>query len=319
MRNLQGLASFVESALGGSFTAAAARLNVTPAAVGKNVMRLEQELQVRLFNRSTRRLKLTPEGEAFLAEAGEALRALDQAVDNVTRAGTEPGGRVRLSAGVTFGRRFVLPVLARLARQHPQLQFELGVESREVDLIGEGIDIAIRGALLPDSTLVARPICRLHSVLVASPGYLRKHGVPKLPGDLLQGHRLLALRFASGQVPSWRFRKPSGRGLLEFEPPAQLWTSDPESFLELAAGGEGICPAGLLYAAPMLRSGRLRLVLHEHHDAGERQISLCYPSRKFLSQRVRVAVEALLEGLAGQPDLQLDAAQLPAAWRAESV
>ncbi|MBZ4418922.1 LysR family transcriptional regulator [Myxococcus sp. RHSTA-1-4] len=317
MRNMQGLISFVETALGGSFTAAAAKLGVTPAAVGKNVMRLEQELGVRLFNRTTRRLRLTAEGEAFFAEAGDALRRLDEAVDTIRGAAVEPAGRVRISSGISFGRRFVLPLLPRLAQRYPRLHVELSLDNRMVDLVAEGYDIAVRGGVMNDSSLVVRRICDLQSVLVASPAYLRKHGVPATPADLAS-HRLLGLRFVSGEVAPWRFRKPSGRGFFDWDPPAQVWTSDPDSFVELAAAGEGICQAALLHAAPLLRAGQLRLVLHGQYDPGQRQMVLCYPHRQLLSKRVRVVADALWEGLSAQPDLGLEPKAIPRAWCAEA-
>jgi DNA-binding transcriptional LysR family regulator len=314
VKNVQGLVSFVESASSGSFTAAASRLEVTPAAVGKNVARLERELGVRLFNRTTRRLSLTTEGRAFLEEAGDALRRLENAVDNVTLAAREPSGRVRISCSVSFGRRFVLPLLSDIARRHPQLELELVLDNRVVDMVSEGFDIAVRGGTLSDSSLVAKHVCRLYSVLVASPDYLRRHGVPASPAELSQ-HRLLAVRLTSGARP-WRFRKPSGRGYAEHPPAAQLWTSDPDAFLELACAGEGICQAGLMLAAPLLREGRLRVVLQGQYDNGDRQFVLCYPHRPLMSRRVRLAVDALSEGLANEPDLQLSPQTLPKEWLA---
>jgi DNA-binding transcriptional LysR family regulator len=314
VKNIQGLVSFVESASGGSFTAAASRLGVTPAAVGKNVARLEQELGVRLFNRTTRRLSLTAEGQAFVAEAGDALRRLENAVDNVTLAASEPSGRVRISCSTSFGRRFVLPLLSDLAHRHPQLELELVLDNRIVDMVAEGFDIAVRGGALSDSSLVAKHVCRLYSVLVASPAYLRRYGVPATPADLDQ-HRLMAVKLSSGARP-WRFRRPSGRGFVERPPAAQLWTSDPDAFLELACAGEGICQAGLMLAAPLLREGKLRVVLQGQYDHGDRQFVLCYPHRPLMSRRVRVVVDALSEGLAKQPDLLLSPQTLPKEWLA---
>jgi DNA-binding transcriptional LysR family regulator len=317
VKNVQGLVSFVESASSASFTAAAARLGVTPAAVGKNVARLEQELGVRLFNRTTRRLSLTAEGRGFLEEAGDALRRLETAVDNVTLAANEPSGRVRISCSVSFGKRFVLPLLSDIARCHPQLELELVLDNRIVDMVAEGFDIAVRGGTLADSSLVAKHVCSLYSVLVASPAYLRQHGVPQSPADLDE-HRLLAVRLTSGARP-WRFRRPSGRGFAERAPTAQLWTSDPDAFLELACAGEGICQAGLMLAAPLLREGKLRLVLQGQYDNGDRQFVLCYPHRPLMSRRVRVVVDALSDGLVNLPDLQLSPKTLPKEWLASPV
>jgi DNA-binding transcriptional LysR family regulator len=315
MKNLQGLVSFVESAAGGSFTAAAAKLDLTPAAVSKNVIKLEQQLQVRLFNRSTRRLKLTHEGEAFLAKAVEALRTLDEAVNEVTRAGGEPVGRVRISAGVSFGRQYVLQVLPALARRHPQLQIEVHLDNRAVDLVAEGFDIGVRGGVIRDSSLVARRVARLPVVVTASAAYLRQHGIPRTPAELLQ-HRVLGVRFSSGQVGTWRFRKPGGRGAIEWEPTAQIWVSDPEALVELALAGHGIVQTGLHHVAPFLRSGRLKLLLADQHDPGDREIVLHYPHRQFLSARVRVVVDALLAHFKSQADLHLDSKTVPAEWKA---
>lgn len=315
MKNLQAVVSFVESAAGGSFTAAAAKLDLTPAAVSKNVIKLEQQLQVRLFNRSTRRLKLTQEGEIFLKKAVEALRTLDEAVNEVTRAGGEPTGRVRISVAISPGRSYVLPLLPSLAQKHPQLQIELSLDNRAVDLVAEGFDIGVRGGFVRDSSLVARRVARLPVVLVATPGYLRQHGVPQSPADLAH-HRVFGVRFSSGEVGVWHFRKPGGRGITEWEPTAQVWASDPESLVDLALAGHGIAQAGLHHVGPYLRSGRLKLLLQDHHDAGDREIVLHYPHRQFLSARVRVVVDALLAHFKAQQDLQLDPETVPAAWRA---
>ena len=315
MRNLQALVSFAEAASAGSFTAAAARLGVTPAAVGKNVMRLERELQVRLFNRSTRQMQLTAEGEAFLRDVTKAMGALDEAVMNVTAARQEVRGRVRISSGVAPGRRLLMPLVPQLTRAHPDLQLDLALDNRGVDLIAEGYDLALRGGVVEDSRLVARDVCPLHAVLVASPAYLRKHGVPQAPADLPR-HRVLGVRFPSGQVLPWRFRK-NGRGKHEeWMPQALAWTSDPEGFLDLALAGEGICQAALLHVAPLLRTGRLKLVLHAHYDPGERKLVLCFPHRQLLSRRVRAVIDAVLERAARDPDAGLHPRDVPAQWLA---
>ncbi len=313
MRHLQGLTSFVEAAESGSFSSAAAKLGVTPAAVSKNVGRLEKALQVRLFHRSTRRLVLTPEGQTLLTQAGSALRLLNEAADSVSHANSEPEGQVRISAGISFGRQFVLPVLPKIAKRFPKLEIELGLDNRTVDLVGSGYDIGVRVGELRDAAWIARPICPLISVLVASPGYLRKNGVPAGPDDL-KDHRVLGLRFDSGDIAEWRFRNLSGRGGMKWVPHAQVWASDPDMFLELAASGEGISQAALQHAAPWLRSGRLKLVLHDQYDHGTRQIFLCYPNRQLLSKRVRIVVEALCSELTEQPDLGLRLSAVQREW-----
>ncbi|WP_145965047.1 LysR family transcriptional regulator [Rhizobium leguminosarum] len=315
MKNIQGLVSFIESAAAGSFTSAANKLDLTPAAVSKNVIRLEEQLQVRLFNRSTRRLKLTQEGESFLAKAVEALRTLDEAVNEVTQAGNEPAGRVRISAGISSGRQYVLPVLPALTSKYPGLQMEVRLDNRTIDLVAEGFDIGIRGGVIRDSSLIARRVGYLPLVLVASPEYLRKHGIPDTPADLVN-HRVLGVRFSSGETATWRFREPSGRGFVEWEPAARIWVSDPEALVGLALAGHGIVEVGLHHVVPYLRSNQLKLLLRKHHDPGEREIMLHYPHRQFLSARVRVVVDSLLAHFEQQEELHLDSRILPTEWSA---
>lgn len=308
MKQLQGLLSFVEIAAAGSLAAAAARLEVTPAAVSKNLQRLEAQLGVRLVQRSTRRLRLTDEGTRFLAKAQEALRALDAAVADVTRGRSVAAGRVRISVGASFGRRFVLPALPALAAAHPELAIEVDLENRPVDLVAEGFDIGIRGGIVKDSSLVARRICALPFVLLASPGYLRRAGVPRNVEELA-GHRCVQVRFAGGTQGAWRFRaegaRRRGSSGIELDPPAALAVSDPEAVLELALADAGIAQAALYHALPYLRSGRLKLLLADRHDAGPREMVLHYPHRQFLAPRVRVVVEALLAHFAAAADLHM--------------
>jgi DNA-binding transcriptional LysR family regulator len=309
MKNLQGLIAFVEAAAGGSLSAAAQKLEVTPAAVSKNLARLEAQLGVRLFNRSTRRIVLTSEGTGFLAKARDALGLLDEAVAEVSQGSRAPAGRVRLSVSMAFGRRWVLPLLPSLASAHPQLTVEVDLDNRPVDLVAEGFDIGIRGGVIEDRSLVARRICALPVVLVASPGYLRRHGVPTGVEDLTQ-HDAVAVRFANGKVSTWRFG--SGRRAVELAPPARIFTSDPESTIDLALADAGIAQAGLHHALPYLRSGRLRLLMAGLHDPGPREVVLHYPHRQHLAPRVRVVVDALLTHFQGASDLHLGVAEAAA-------
>jgi DNA-binding transcriptional LysR family regulator len=303
MKHLHGMLAFVEATSSGSLTAAAERLGVTPAAVSKSLARLEEQLGVRLLNRSTRRLALTEEGAGFLAKARSALRALDEAVADVSQAARTPAGRVRISVGVAFGRRWVAPALPALTARYPELAIELDLDNRPVDLVAEGFDIGIRGGMIEDSSLIARRICRLPVVLVASPAYLKQHGVPSSV-DELSKHRCAVVRFAGAAPGAWRFMRPGGKRI-EFVPNATLSVSDPEALVDLALAHAGIVQAGLHHALPYLRSGRLKLVMAERHDPGPREIVLHYPHRQYLAPRVRVVVDALLAHFADASDLHL--------------
>jgi len=312
MRNLQGLTSFLEAASAGSFTAAAGRLDLSPAAVSKNVIKLEAELGVRLFNRSTRRIRLTQEGEAFAEQAREALRALDAALVGVTQAQSEPAGRVRISVGASFGRAYVLPALPGLLARHPRLEVEVALDNRHVDLVAEGYDIGIRGARVRDSSLVARRVAQLPLVLAASPDYLHRRGVPRSLAEL-ETHETIGVRFASGAASTWRLREAKGAPWVEWTPPARLWVNDPEAQIDLALAGAGIIQIAVHHAAADLADGRLMRLLPELHDPDAREIILHYPHRQFLSPRVRIVVDTLLAHFAASPRLHLLPADMPRA------
>jgi DNA-binding transcriptional LysR family regulator len=309
-----GLA-FIEIAAAGSLAAAARRLGVTPAAVSKNLGKLEEQLGVRLVQRSTRKLRLTPEGDAFVAKAKVALRLLHEAVAEVSQSAALPAGRVRVSVGSAFGRHWVLPALPALAREHPQLQIEVDLDNRPVDLVAEGYDIGIRGGRIEDSSLVARRICLLSTVLLASPAYLRQAGVPRTP-DELAGHRCIQQRFSGGAMSEWVFRTGAQRRRVQIDPAAQLVVNDSEAAFELALAGGGIVQGGLYHALPYLRSGRLLLLLSDSHDAGTREFVLHYAHRQYLAPRVRVVVDALLAHFRAAADLHLSPADLPRGFRA---
>jgi DNA-binding transcriptional LysR family regulator len=315
MKQLQGLLAFIETADAGSLAAASRRLGVTPAAVSKNLLKLEEQLGVRLVQRSTRQLRLTAEGAGFLGKARTALRALDEAVAEVSQSAAVPSGRVRISVGVAFGRHWVLPALPALAAAYPQLGIEIDLDNRPVDLVAEGYDIGIRGGGIESSRLVARRICALPVVLVASPGYLKRAGVPRTSDELAQ-HRCVQLRFADGSLSRWSFRAAGQRRRVSFEPPAALVVNDNEALVDLALVDAGIVQAGLYHALPYLRSGRLKLLLGQSHDPGMREFVLHYPHRQYLAPRVRVVVDALLAHFRSQADLHLQCADLPAAFRA---
>lgn len=303
MKNLQGMLCFLEVASSGTLTAAAERLQITPAAVSKALAKLEQQLGVRLLNRSTRRLSLTAEGSLFLAKSKAALRSLDEAVAEVSQSAHTPAGRVRISVGMAFGRRRVLPLLPSLSQRYPQLSIDLDLDNRMVDLVASGIDIAIRGGVIDDSSLVARRVCSLPVALFASPAYLRHAGVP-LTAEALSQHRCACLRLPDQRLSSWHFKAAGGQRT-EFIPQAQLTSSDPENIVDLALLDAGIVQTGLHHALPHLRAGKLKLLLPGIHDPGSRQIVLHYSHRQYLAPRVRVVVDALLENFEQTRDLHL--------------
>jgi DNA-binding transcriptional LysR family regulator len=299
---LPGLISAVQAADSGSFTAAAKVLDLTPAAVSKNVAALEARLKVRLFNRTTRQLSPTEEGKHFIAQTREGLQMLEAASLSATK-GLAPQGLVRLSCGVGFGRRYVLPLLPAFYVVHPQVQVELSLNDQAVDLVRDGFDIGIRGGSEPPEGMVARRICALRSVLVASPSYLKLRGVPKHYSELAH-HDLLRVKFLSGRITPWLF-KDNGK-VVAFEGKAKLLLSDPEVILDAALLHLGIARMGRHHAHEALQRGDLVEILPRQHVPGDASMAMFYPHRSGLAPRVRVLVDFLMthlvkdKALAGQ-------------------
>jgi DNA-binding transcriptional LysR family regulator len=315
MKQLQGLLSFIEVADAGSLAEASRRLDVTPAAVSKNLLKLEAELGVRLMQRNTRTLRLTPEGERFLEKARAAVRALNEAVADVSQSAATASGKVRVSVGTAFGRHWVVPALPAIAKAHPQLSMEVDLDNNAVDLVAAGYDIGIRGGVIENSSLVARRICALPLVLVASPGYLKRAGVPHTPADLAH-HVSVQTRFSDGSLSTWRFRAVGRQPRAVVQPQASILVNDSEAVVHAALADGGIAQVGLYHALPYLRSGRLKLVLGAHHDASAREFVLHYPHRLYLAPRVRVVVDALLAHFKASADLHLRPTDLPAQFHA---
>ncbi|WP_068713500.1 LysR family transcriptional regulator [Vibrio tritonius] len=292
-QHVRAIMSFVESANTGSFSQAARKLGISPAAVSKNISGLETVLGVRLMNRTTRKVGLTEEGIAFLTQAQIALNALENAVDSIVAKKVDTSGHVRISTSASFGREQLLPALPSLMARYPQLTVEADFDDRLIDLVNDGYDIAIRGGRIMDSSLITRPVCRLNTVLVASPDYLAQHGVPQTM-EQLREHKLLARRFLAGKVPPWHYKNADG-SLALFDPhPAALTLSEPESLAYAAASHLGIAQVGVHHAYPFLQAGKLKVVLLGIHDPGNYEMVIQYPHRSLIAPRVKVTVEHLL-------------------------
>lgn len=295
MDNLEGVGVFVEVATAGSFALAAQRLAVTRSAVGKAVARLEGRLGVRLFHRTTRRLALTDDGQAYYESAQRALAEL-RAVKAAFEDGRhEPAGRVRISAPVLFGRQCVAPVLVELARRHPALEIECVFSDRVAELAEEGIDLAVRMGTLPDSaTLVARKLGEQRMCLCASPDYLARHGVPA-DIDALAGHA--GVFYAQGgRVLPWRLYAPD-RTVREVRVRSQLRFDDLQAIADAAIAGTGLAWLPCWLVRPAVLAGRLAVVM-EPEQVVSTDVHLVRPHARRLPLRVRAAADALLEGIA---------------------
>lgn len=301
-QHMRAILSFVEAANSESFSSSAKKLAISAAAVSKNVAGLEQALGVRLMNRTTRKVSLTEEGEVFLTQARIALEALDNAVESVATTRQEISGHVRVSTSSGFGRGLLLPALPELLKRYPRLQVEADFDDRVVDLVRDGYDIAIRGGRIVDSTLITRPICRLNTILVASPNYLNQFGAPQTQDDLSH-HQLIGRRFLGGRLNTWGFTDPNGT-VTVFEPShAAVTLSAPEAVVQAAVDGLGIGQVGVHDALPLLQQGLLHVVLLDQHDPGNYEMVIQYPHRSLIAPRVKATVEYLLETFAQDPTL----------------
>ncbi len=215
--DLNHVVAFVRVVEEASFTAAATALGVPKSTVSRAVSKLEEELDVRLLHRTTRKLSLTDAGQAFFDRVREAVSGIDDAVAAANEAGKTPRGVIRLTAPVDMGITLLADVVARFVRKHPQIHVELTLTSRIVDLVKEGFDLAVRAAKLDDSTLVARKLGSSSMGVFASKAYLERHPRPEAPADLL-AHECVLFRARAGRA-TWALSGPSGLEEIEVHGP----------------------------------------------------------------------------------------------------
>ena len=281
----------------GGFSAAARDLDLTPSALSKLVTRLEDRLGVRLMNRTTRKLALTAEGEAYFASAKRILIEIEDAETEVTRFAKSPKGLLRINAGVAFGLHQLAPALPRFLERYPEIEVEIVITDRVIDLMEEGADIAIRSGVLRDSSLTARKICDLQRVICASPGYLKKHGIPRSPLDLLH-HNCLSIS-AAPQLRRWPFTTRNGIETVEVK--GNVSANNAETLLQLAATGVGIIRLADVIVSDGIRAGWLTPILTEVHQREPLPLSAVYLPGKHKSPRVAAFVNFLVESFSGAP------------------
>ncbi|MDE1010643.1 MAG: LysR substrate-binding domain-containing protein [Paraburkholderia fungorum] len=298
METLANLESFVRSAETGSFSAAARRLALTPAAVSRNVALLERNLGVRLFQRSTRKLTLTEAGERFLVEIGGNLEALQAAIASVSTGRGEPAGVLKVSMAPTFGLTYVMPLLPAFLARYPMIRPDWHFESRQVDLIAEGFDAALGGGFDLAPGVVSRALAPAHLVAVASPAYMAGRVPPADPRDLVKLDGIVMRSSRTGRVSHRAMRDTAGG-----EMPAQLsetiTVNDPAAMREAAILGLGVALLSVSDVLSSVERGELvRLLPHWYADAGA--ISIYYATRALLPAKTRVFVDFIVEAFERQ-------------------
>ncbi|MDT3252310.1 LysR family transcriptional regulator [Serratia sp. root2] len=284
------LPAFLSAAQAQNFSAAARQLGVTPAAVSKNIRVLEEKLALRLFQRNTHNVVLTDEGKALLAQVAPLWQALSATLENAGGAQQDPSGTVRVSMIPGFGRQMLMPLIPQFLERYPQIDLDLSLDARVVNLVGEGFDVGIGSRVDPDSRLVARPLYQMQMVLAASPGYLAQCGTPQDPDDLLRHNCLLHRNPANGRSVKWPLRQHGETKTLELH--GRLVASRPEMLLDAALAGLGIVCLARWYTEPHFAQGTLQPVLPECWPQPT-QLWLYYASAD-LPPRVRAWVDFLL-------------------------
>jgi len=299
MPGIDLIAAFVSAARHASFAGAARDMGLSPSAVAKNVTRLEQALGVRLFQRTTRQISLSPDGQEILDHCTRIMEDMAALEAAAAGARADVRGTLRIDMPAIYGHRIVLPVLAQLAHRYPQLKLDARFSDQVVDIVKEGLDAAIRVGPLTDSRLVGREFDRQVIWTCASPDYLARRGTPAKPEDLAS-HACLRFRMpSSGRDRPWQFR--AGRRDLTLAPDGGLQLGDGEALVRAAAAGLGIVQVPDYMAAPLVEAGELVEILGAFRPLPA-PISLVYPSHRQVPPRVRVLLEGLLMAQARHRD-----------------
>lgn len=285
--SLGGLEVFAQTARTQSFAEASRNLGISPSAVSKSISRLEDRIGVRLFQRSTRSLHLTSEGEMFLDRCGRIFGEVQAAEDELSAMAQHPRGRLRI--GLAFSAGLPLPVLSAFKECYPEIELDLDFTDRLVDVIEEGFDVVIRGSALRDSRLVSRPLGPYRACLVASPTYLEKRGTPKKPDDLLN-HACLHYRWAStGKLYQWPLKR-SNMAAAGSSLPVTVVCNSLDVMLYMALAGHGIACVPDFSAKNAVADGNLKTVL-DTYIADSNTIHIVWPSNRKMTPKVRVFVD----------------------------
>ena len=290
------------SALAGaaSLSAAARELGVTTPAVSKHLAQMESRLGVSLLNRTTRRMSLTPEGELYLEHARRILGEIDDMEQLLGASKAVPKGLLRVNATLGFGRGYVAPVISRYARKYPQVEVQLQLSVNPPPLTDDSFDVCIRFGAPPDTRVIAKYIAPNRRLLCASPAYLAKHGMPKVPHDLTR-HNCIGIRQGEEGYGVWRLSSGRGKSVKTeaIKTRGTLTTNDGEIAVNWALEGHGILMRAEWDIERYLRNGRLVQVLPQYYTP-DADIYAVYPQRHQMAARVRAFVEFVMGALGAQ-------------------
>lgn len=293
MDQLSAIRAFARVVEAGNFTRAAASLDMPNATLSKQVQELEAHLGVRLLQRTTRRVTVTPEGQDYYAKAVRVLRDLEDIDSSFNIARSKPRGHLRIDVGGSTARDVLIPLLPDFMVRYPEIRIDLGVSDRAVDLIGDNVDCVIRGGALDSSSLIARSIGLAEMVTCATPEYLKQYGVPAYPEELKNGHKLIGyLSTRNGRVVPFRFEHDGQKTEITAE--YRIGINESNAHLAACVAGMGIVQTFTYAARAALREGALVEVLKNWRPAPY-PFHVVYPHNRHVTQRLRVFIDWLIE------------------------
>lgn len=302
MDQIQSMRMFTRVVEAGSFTKAAESLDVPKGTVTKQIQFLEARLRVKLLNRTTRRVTVTPDGAAYYERTIRLLNDLDDIEASMSNAQANPKGRLRVDIGTSVARLIVIPALHTFYARYPDIQLDLGVSDRPVDLITDNVDCVIRGGDLQEQSLVARRIGNVRLITVATPEYLERHGTPAHPLDLEKGHKMVNVFSArTGRPYPHDFNRDGER--IEIAGNYQLAVNEVNALTEAVLAGLGVSQMGIFGLGPLLQDGRLVQLLPDWKPDSI-PIYVVYPPNRHLSAKVRAFVDWAAALFASKPELQ---------------
>jgi LysR family transcriptional regulator, regulator for bpeEF and oprC len=302
MDRLMALQAFARVVELGGFTKAGDSLHLPKTTVSDLVQSLEKHLGVRLLQRTTRRVTVTPDGAAFYERCAHILADLDEAEASVMQARVAPKGRLRVDMPSALARLFIIPRLPLFLARYPDLRLELGMGLRPADLLEEGIDCVVRLGEQPDSSLVARRVGTMTSLCCASPAYLREHGTPRRPEELSAHRCVNYVSNRTGRILDWEFARDGQKVRLTLD--GVLAVNDHDAYVVAGLMSFGIVKVANYLARPYLESGQLVQVLTDW-TAEQLPISVMYPKSRHLSAKVRIFVDWVSELIQQDPTFQM--------------
>ncbi|MBR1224725.1 MULTISPECIES: LysR family transcriptional regulator [unclassified Bradyrhizobium] len=290
MDRIEAMQAFVTVADLQGFAPAARKLGLSPSGVTRLIAALEDRLGARLLQRTTRSLTLTDTGARYLERARQILSDVEEAESAAEGERTRPGGRLAVSAPNGFGRLHVSPVMTAYLKRYPDVSADLRLSDRMINLVEEGVDLAVRIGHLPDSTLVARHVGEMRRIVVASKDYLKRRGEPKTP-EAIATHDTIHFG-AMTAAPDWRFAA-EGREIRVSSTP-RFTSNSADAAIQYAEAGGGLTRVLAYQAADSLKAGRLRIVLAEFEQPAL-PIHIVYPTSRLLSAKVRTFIDLVTE------------------------